>query len=274
MRLGMNFGLKAKSPEAWAEEMAGYGVKAASLPVDYHTDFHEIEGYKKAAAAYDIVIAEVGAWCNPMARDSREAAAAFEKCVEQLKLADYVGARCACNIAVAAGPVWDAYYPENYSDDFYKKTVETIQKIIETANPKNTFYAIEPMPWMVPSSPDEYLALIQHVGSDRLAVHLDMINWINSFERYRYQRQFMDEVFEKLHGRIVSCHFKDCILKNDLTFQIKEVPVGEGAFDIDYYVSKVNEEDPELPLMIEHLPTKRAYIKSMRYINDRYVVKK
>ena len=71
MRLGMNFGLKAKSPEAWAEEMAGYGVKAASLPVDYHTDFHEIEGYKKAAAAYDIVIAEVGAWCNPMARDSR-----------------------------------------------------------------------------------------------------------------------------------------------------------------------------------------------------------
>ena len=274
MRLGMNFGLKAKSPEAWAEEMAGYGVKAASLPVDYHTDFQEIEGYKKAAAAYDIVIAEVGAWCNPMARDSREAAAAFEKCVEQLKLADYVGARCACNIAGAAGPVWDAYYPENYSDDFYKKTVETIQKIIETANPKNTFYAIEPMPWMVPSSPDEYLALIQHVGSDRLAVHLDMINWINSFERYRYQRQFMDEVFEKLHGRIVSCHFKDCILKNDLTFQIKEVPVGEGAFDIDYYVSKVNEEDPELPLMIEHLPTKRAYIKSMRYINDRYVVKK
>ena len=274
MRLGMNFGLKAKSPEAWAEEMAGYGVKAASLPVDYHTDFHEIEGYKKAAAAYDIVIAEVGAWCNPMARDSREASAAFEKCVEQLKLADYVGARCACNIAGAAGPVWDAYYPENYSDDFYKKTVETIQKIIETANPKNTFYAIEPMPWMVPSSPDEYLALIQHVGSDRLAVHLDMINWINSFERYRYQRQFMDEVFEKLHGRIVSCHFKDCILKNDLTFQIKEVPVGEGAFDIDYYVSKVNEEDPELPLMIEHLPTKRAYIKSMRYINDRYVVKK
>ena len=274
MRLGMNFGLKAKSPEAWAEELQSCGVRAASLPVDFHTDFHEIEGYKKAAAAYDIVIAEVGAWCNPMAKDSREAAAAFEKCVEQLKLADYVGARCACNIAGAAGPVWDAYYPENYSDDFYKRTVETIQKIIETANPKNTYYAIEPMPWMVPSSPDEYLALIQHVGSDRLAVHLDMINWINSFDRYRYQRQFMDEVFEKLHGKIVSCHFKDCILKNELTFQIKEVPVGEGAFDIDYYVEKVNEEDPDLPLMIEHLPTKRAYLKSMRYINDRYVVKK
>lgn len=274
MRLGMNFGMKAKNPEAWAEEMSRYGVKAASLPVDYHADFHEIEGYMKAAAAYDIVIAEVGAWCNPMAKDSREAAAAFEKCVEQLKLADYVGARCACNIVGSAGPIWDAYYPENYSPDFYKRIVETTRKIIETANPKNTFYAIEPMPWMVPSSPDEYLALIDHVGSDRLAVHLDIINWINSFERYRNQRAFMDEVFEKLHGRIVSCHFKDCILKNDLTFQVKEMPVGEGAFDIDYYVEKVNAENPDLPLMIEHLPNKRAYVKSMKFINDRYIIKK
>ncbi len=274
MRLGMNFGLKAKNPEAWAEEMSSYGVKAACLPVDFHADFHEIEGYMKAAKAYDIVIAEVGAWCNPLTKDPREAAAAFEKCVEQLKLADYVGARCACNIAGSAGPVWDAYYPDNYSEEFYKKTVETIQKIIDTANPKHTFYAIEPMPWMVPSSPDEYLTLIRDVGSDRLAVHLDIINWINSFERYRFQRQFMDEVFEKLHGRIVSCHFKDCILKNDLTFQIEEKPVGEGAFDIDYYYDKVNEENPDLPLMIEHLPSKRAYVRSMKYINDRYAMKK
>ena len=270
MRLGMNFGLKAKNPEEWAEEMSRYNVKAASLPVDYHADFHEIEAYMKAAKDHDIVIAEVGAWCNPLTKDPREASAAFEKCVEQLKLADYVGARCACNIAGSAGPVWDAYYPDNYSEDFYKKTVETIQKIIETAKPRNTFYAIEPMPWMVPSSPDEYLTLIRDVGSDRLAVHLDIINWMNSFERYRFQRRFMDEVFEKLHGRIVSCHFKDCILKNDLTFQIEETPVGEGAFDIDYYVDKVNEENPDLPLIIEHLSGKRAYIKSMRYINDRY----
>ena len=273
MRLGMNYGLKAKSPEAWAEELTRYGVKAASLPVDYHADFHEIEGYITAAKDYDIVIAEVGAWCNPMAEDAREAAAAFEKCVQQLKLADHVGARCACNIVGSAGPVWDAYYPENYSDDFYKRMIETIQKIIDTANPKNTVYAIEPMPWMVPSSPDEYLSLIARVGSDKLGVHLDMVNWMNSFERYHNQRAFMDEVFGKLHGRIVSCHFKDCKLQNNLTFQIKEVPVGEGAFDIDYYVEKVNEEDPDLPLLIEHLPSKRAFVKSMKFINDRYVVK-
>ena len=274
MRLGMNFGLKARSPEAWAEEMSSYGVKAACLPVDYHADFHEIEGYIQAAKDHDIVIAEVGAWCNPMSKDSREAAAAFEKCVQQLKLADYVGANCACNIVGSAGPIWDAYYPENYSEDFYKRIVETTQKIIETANPQKTFYAIEPMPWMVPSGPDEYLAFIQHVGSDRLAVHLDIINWMNSFERYRNQRAFMDEVFEKLHGRIVSCHFKDCILKTELTFQIAETPVGEGGFDIDYYFDKVNQEDPELPLMIEHLPSKRAYVRSMKYINERYAAKR
>ena len=273
MRLGMNYGLEAASPEAWAAEMESCGVRAASLPVDYHTDLRTIDAYVEAAKAHDIVIAEVGAWCNPVAKDEKEAAAALEKCAEQLKLADYVGANCACNIVGSAGPVWDAYYPENYSEAFYARIVESIQTIISRANPKNSVYAIEPMPWMVPSSPDEYLQLIQDVGSDRLAVHLDMINWINGFERYKNQRAFMDEVFEKLHGRIVSCHFKDCVLLNDLTFQVKEMPVGEGAFDIDYYAAKVNAEDPELPLMIEHLHSKEEYVKSMKFIHDRYAGK-
>lgn len=35
-----------------------------------------------------------------------------------------------------------------------------IQKIIDRAEPKNTKFSIESMPWMIPSSPDEYLRLM------------------------------------------------------------------------------------------------------------------
>ena len=270
MRLGISYTLKSKGAEDWAEKTAALGCRATSFPLDYHASLKEVEAYMKAAKDRDIVIAEVGAWSNPMTDNKKEADIAFEKCVEQLRLADYIGANCACNIVGSAGPVWDAYYPGNYDPDFCKRIVETIQKIIEKAAPKKTVYAIEPMPWMVPAGPDEYLQLIQDVNSPFLGVHLDMVNWMNSFDRLRAQQPFMDEVFEKLHGRIVSCHLKDCKLKNDLTFQVTEIPIGEGMFDLDYYVKKIDEENPELPLLIEHLPNQRAYVKSMDYAVKRF----
>lgn len=270
MRLGLAFDPKAESPEAWAEELAGYGCKAASLPCDYKEDIHIIDRYRDAAKAHDIMIAEVGAWCNPLSPDPEVAKAAMERCIEQLKLADYIGAGCCCNITGADGPVWDAYYPGNYSPDFYKKTVESLQTIIDKAAPTRTVYAIEPMPWMVPSSPEEYLKLIDDVDSKYMGVHLDMVNWMNGFDRFHNQHAFMDHVFELLHGKIDSCHFKDCYLKQELTFEIKECPIGEGGFDIDYYVKKINEENPNLPLMIEHLETKEQYLKSMEFVKARY----
>lgn len=270
MRLGMNYELKSSSPVKWAEELKALGVRATSFPLDYHADFKTIDAYKQAADDYDIMIAEVGAWSNPVSPNKKEAKQAFEKCVEQLKLADHIGAKCCANISGSAGEIWDGAYFENYDPDFYARMVEKTQEIIEKAAPEKTYYAIEPMPWMVPTCPDEYLKLIKDVGSDRMAVHLDMVNWMNSFERVFFQQKFMDEVFDKLHGLIVSCHFKDFVLQQKLTFQVKETSVGKGMFDLDYYVKKVNEEDPDLPLMIEHLSSKNAYLRSMKYVNKRY----
>ena len=270
MRLGLNYNLKAKDAESWAEGMANLHCRAASFPLDYHAEAAEIDSYVQAAKEHDILIAEVGAWSNPMAANAKERNLAMEKCVEQLKLADYIGAVCACNIAGSAGKVWDAYYPENMSPAFYEKTVDTIRTIIERAKPERAKYAVEPMPWMVPTSPDEYLQMIRDVGSPSLAVHLDMVNWMNSFYRLNDQKGFMDEVFEKLHGLIVSCHFKDVRLRKELTFQVQETPIGKGIFDIDYYVKKIDEENPELPLLIEHLSSKMQYTRSMKFCNTRY----
>ncbi len=46
-----------------------------------------------------IIIAEVGAWSNPMSTDPEEARAALAKCQTQLALAEEIGARCCVNIS-------------------------------------------------------------------------------------------------------------------------------------------------------------------------------
>ena len=52
------------------------------------------------------------------------------------------------------GERWDGDYKDNFTKETWKKTVKSIQTIIDEAAPKHTYYTIEPMPWMYPISPD------------------------------------------------------------------------------------------------------------------------
>lgn len=270
MRLGMNCELVNDTVEEWLEERLAVNCKAVNFPVDYKADINLIDAYAKAARENDIMIAEVGVWRNPLAKDPKEREDAMTRCIEQLKLADYIGANCCVNCGGSAGPFWCAYSPENFTEDFYKRTVECIQEIIEKAAPKNTCYAIEPMPWIVPTGPDEYLKLVRDVNSEHFGIHLDICNWLNNIERLAHQREFMDEVFEKLGGQIRCHHLKDLKLLPGVTVRFEEVALGEGMLDMDYYMQKVKEDNEKVPAIIEHLHGKEAYLESMRYIDKRY----
>ncbi len=273
MRLGISSSWTHTSPEDWANQMVEMGCRSVVFPVDYHTKVNLIDEYVKAANERDFVIAEVGAWCNPLDKDAGSRAAAMERCVEQLKLADYVGARCCVNISGSASDKWDGAAFENFSDEFYDGVVNSIREILDKANPKNTFYTIEPMPWTVPVSPDEYLSLIKDVNHEQFAVHMDIVNWLCSWDRYFKQREFMDDVFAKLGAYIKSCHLKDAILLDGFTFQIKEMPCGQGKFDMDYYVDKINALDSQMPVLIEHLHSENEFRESMKYVNKRFAGK-
>ena len=81
---------------------------------------------------------------------------------------------------------------------------------------------------------------------------------------------FRDEVFEKLGGKIVCHHLKDLVLLPGTTVRFEEVPVTEGILDIDYYVQKINADNPDVPVLLEHLPCGEAYQKSMKVLNKKF----
>ena len=74
------------------------------------------------------------------------------------------------------------------------------------------------MPWMVPTGPEDYARLIEEVGRERFAVHMDIINMTNSLERYYGAEKFIDRCVELLGSKIRSCHIKDVHLKEEYTF--------------------------------------------------------
>ena len=84
MRLGGPIFAKTDNPESWAAAVAAAGYRAAYCPVAPDADSNTIQAYAMAARQADIVIAEVGAWSNPLSPDSATAAAALTKCKASL----------------------------------------------------------------------------------------------------------------------------------------------------------------------------------------------
>ena len=268
MRLGTSSPLAHGSAEEWAKNQVALGCRAVVFPLSSDDPEEKINEYVNAAKSHDLLIAEVGIWRNAMSPDPEERKKQRDYCVRELQLADRIGARCAVNVAGAVGSRWDGHYKENFTKETRKQIVEMVREIIDRAEITNTYFTLEPMPWMVPTGPEDYVRLIEEVDRDRFAVHMDIINMTNSLERYYEAEAFVDRCAELLGSRIRSCHIKDVHLKEEYTFQLQECAPGEGEYPLRYYAQKMSGIDPDMPVILEHLNTDEEYIRYMNYLKE------
>ncbi len=268
MRLGTSSPLQHSTVRQWAEKQVALGCRSLVFPLSSDDPKEKISEYVKAAKENDLLIAEVGIWRNAMAVDPKERKEMRDYAVAQLKLADRIGDRCAVNVAGAIGPRWDGHYRENFTSETRTEIVKMVREIIDRAEVSNTYFALEPMPWMIPTGPEDYARLIEEVNRDRFAVHMDIINMTNSADRYFDPESFIDRCVELLGDKIKSCHIKDIHLKEEYTLQLEECAPGKGEYPLRYYAEKMGELDPDMPMILEHLTTDEEYIHYMGYLKE------
>jgi len=266
MRLGAPVFVEHMTPDAWIAALKRERYGAAYCPVGTDADAATIRAYVEAAERADIVIAEVGAWSNPLSADQATRQAALATCQTQLALADEIGARCCVNIAGTRGEPWDGPHPSNLTEETFALIVETVRAIIDAVKPRRTYYTLEPMPWMYPDSADSYLRLLAAIDRSHFGVHVDMVNVINSPQRYFENAALICEWFTKLGPHIKSCHAKDTLLATKLTTHLDEVRPGLGYLDYRTLLRELDKLDPDTPLMIEHLQAEEDYRLSAAYI--------
>ena len=268
MRPGIISNPPHSSPEEWAEKLKTLGVRTVVLPCNENTPDALLDRYLNLCKEMDWSIAEVGAWSNPLSGDPAEAAKNREFCKRQLAFADHVKARCCVNIAgTHGGPQWDGAYKENYGKEAMKRVRDSVLEILEDVKVHHTYYTLEPMPWMIPDTPEQYLELINEINHERFAVHMDIVNMISSPEKYFFNSKFMDHCFSLLKGKIRACHVKDMKIGSNLTLHLSEVPCFEGNMDLLHYAELATEEDPDMPFIIEHLSSWESYAESFRKLN-------
>lgn len=265
MRLGGPIFYNGRDPEELALAHVKKGYKAALCP-DYLTIDRpdEIEAFRESFARHDIVIAEVGAWCNPLSPDKDEARRNIEYIINRLRLADALEARTCVNIVGTRyknnwfGPSRECYEPE-----FFEQAVETVRYIVDTVKPKYTRYSLEMMPYCFLDSPEEYLRFLEAVDRKEVGIHLDLCNCINNPRLLYSNTEFIRYSFEILGKDILSIHLKDIRLNPDLTtVYLEEVIIGTGEFDYMTLMEEIAKLAEDVPCILEHLSTEEEYDKA------------
>jgi sugar phosphate isomerase/epimerase len=265
IRLGGPTFEKYQNPAGWIAALKKLGYRAAYCPVGADASDDVVKAYEQAAKDANIIIAEVGAWSNPISPDEKTRKEALEKCRRQLHLADRIGARCCVNITGSRGEQWDGPSEKNFTEETFDMIVETTRRVIDDVKPIRTYFTLETMPWAYPDSADSYLSLFKAIDRERFAVHLDPVNLICSPQRYFGNGDLIRECFAKLGPYIKSCHGKDILLQRKLTTHLDEVRPGLGGLDYATFLKELSKR-PDVPLMLEHLPNAEEYRLAAEYV--------
>ena len=267
MKLGGSIAAPFEGAERWGELLKRSRFAAVTCPVNCEAPEATVAGVLWEAQRLGVTIAEVGVWKNPLSPDAVERAAALKYAKGQLAFADEIGVPCCVNIVGSRGARWDGAYPDNYSEETYRAIVASIRDIIDSVRPKRAFYTIEPMPWMAPDGPDEYLQLIRDVDREQFAVHLDFVNMISSARRFLFAEDFIEECFEKLGPFTKSCHAKDVRLEQPFTTMLREVAPGDGALDYAKVLRAADRLMPaDMPFLLEHMQTDGEYAVAYEFV--------
>ena len=240
IRLGGPSFAKTDDPEALALAHRKLGYRAAYCPGVALKDTDRISALTEAFAKHDVVIAEVGRWCNLLDADPEKRRKNLETVTEGLALAEAIGALCCVDIAGSFNPTsWFGPHPDNLSQKYFDAAVENARKIIDAVKPKRARFSYEVMGWALPDSPDSYVKLIKAVQRPAFGVHLDPCNLVNSPEKFYHNTALLNECFDKLGRWIVSCHAKDLTWDVEMNVHFREVAPGKGSMDYTTYLKRL-----------------------------------
>jgi len=254
IRLGAPISRPPADPEELALAFRKLGYRAAYCPAVKLGETQRIADLRAAFARHDVVIAEVGRWCNLLDADPQKRAANLQTVTDGLALAEEIGARCCVDIAGSFHPkVWYGPHPDNVGPKFFDAIVENARKIVDAVKPQRAKFTYEMMGWSLPDGPDSYLRLIKAVDRPGFGVHLDPCNIVNSPERFYDHRRLIEECFQKLGPWIASCHAKDLTWDVEMNVHFREVPIGTGEIDYKVYLQCLAALPADVPLMMEHM---------------------
>jgi sugar phosphate isomerase/epimerase len=144
--------------------------------------------------------------------------------------------------------------------------VDSVREIVDAVQPTRTYYTIEPMPYLLPDTPDSYLELLRAVDREHFGVHLDPVNMINTPAKFYDHAGFLRECFDKLGPHVRAVHAKDMTITSSLTLDMPERRPGLGGIDYRVFLELMQGLDPDTPFLVEHLDSDEEYVAAVAHV--------
>lgn len=259
MRLGAPVPLNLCSPQDYILDAVKHGYRCVAWPSASPMASDVQQSLQMELGNHDIIIAEVGAWSNPLSPnpDTRRDAIAY--CKSRLALADEVNAACCVNIAGSRGERWDGPSALDFEQDTFDMIVEVVQEIIDAVKPQRSFYTLETMPHMMPSTLAEYQRLFHAINRPAFAVHFDPVNMLTSPGIFFNHVGMIQDFVDHFGNNIKSIHLKDAAIVAGFPVAIQECAPGLGTLDLAQVLHVFSSIPHDICILLEHLTTEQAY---------------
>jgi sugar phosphate isomerase/epimerase len=175
-------------------------------------------------------------------------------------------------------------HPRNRTEEGFEECVNAIRELVQVAYDHGAMFLLETYVNNVVGSVDETLRMFAAINHASLGLLMDPTNYFEAHNIGDMEGE-LDRVFNALADKIKIAHAKDVMLAGDdksekhaklfegapegHTFrgvgQIELPAAGLGSLNYDYYLKRLAERHPNIPIIIEHLdesdvPRAKAFI--------------
>lgn len=261
----MNLGVRAhdigktslENFNSFSEKIASYGFKCIQLALHKAIEGLKLEpGYlnpgianyiKKTLERYNIYIAVLGCYINPVHPDEKEREKHLNCFIDHIKFARDFGCSIIGTETGSVNPDC-SYNPATYTDEVFNTFIKSISHLVEVAENFGVFVAIEAVAnTHTIDSPEKMKKVLDAIKSNNLQVIFDPVNMLDDRELDK-QDDMLKKSFDLLGEKIVAVHVKDFIIENG---KRKRVPAGKGLFNFELFFKLLKQTKPYISMLLE-----------------------
>ena len=206
-----------------------------------------------------------GYWQPLIHPDETQRRRAVRTLQQALKMAGYLGARGIDTGPGSLNPTgpWNPH-PDNWSLASRQQLIKSLKESAAAAEDNQVYLSLEGHQLVVLE--DEYVTktVLDAVDSPWVKSDLDPANWIQLKTVFETGTA-IDQMFDILGEYIVSGHAKDITITNSHTLHLPTASVGKGLLDFKTYLRRMENLNPDYPLIVEgssekELPEASSYL--------------
>jgi L-ribulose-5-phosphate 3-epimerase len=148
-------------------------------------------------------------------------------------------------------------HPENYAPLTFERLVNSLRLAAATAQAEEMVLALEGHVLSLLDTPQRMREVIDAVDSPALKFNTDPVNFVGTVKDAYDPSRVLNDLVTLLGKYTVAAHLKDMAVQDKLVLHIDEVVIGEGTMDYDLLLRQMEQINPDMYGIIEHLPDEK-----------------